>query len=127
MPIFDGGLRSANLTQAEAAYEGAVANYREVVLEAFQNVEDNLTAASLLTNEIHVQNQAVVAAHKTLNLTEAQYKAGIVGYLNVIVAQTTLLTSKTTEVSLRSRHYVASVQLITALGGGWNASQLPHE
>jgi|APCry1669193128_1035447.scaffolds.fasta_scaffold00156_18 NodT family efflux transporter outer membrane factor (OMF) lipoprotein len=127
LPIFDGGLRSANLTQAEAAYEGAVANYREVVLEAFQNVEDNLTAASLLTNEIHVQNQAVVAAHKTLNLTEAQYKAGIVGYLNVIVAQTTLLTSKTTEVSLRSRHYVASVQLITALGGGWNASQLPHE
>jgi NodT family efflux transporter outer membrane factor (OMF) lipoprotein len=127
LPILDGGLRSANLSQAEAAYDGAVANYREVVLEAFQNVEDNLTAASLLTHELEVQQKAVAAARKTLDLTEAQYKAGIVGYLNVIVAQTTLLTSETTEVSLRSRHYVASVQLIVALGGGWNASQLPYD
>jgi NodT family efflux transporter outer membrane factor (OMF) lipoprotein len=122
LPIFNGGLLSANLTQAEAGYDVAVANYREVVLEAFQNVEDNLSSASILAHEIEVQQQTVEAARKTLALTDSQYRAGVVGYLNVISAQTTLLTSELGMLNLRAREYVAGVQLIVALGGGWSQS-----
>jgi len=122
-PLFDGGLRAAGVDQAVAGYDLAVANYREVVLEAFQNVEDNLAAASILSHEIQVQQQAVEAARQTLSLTDSQYREGIVGYLNVITAQATLLTSQITEISLRSREYVAGVQLIVALGGGWEHAQ----
>jgi NodT family efflux transporter outer membrane factor (OMF) lipoprotein len=122
-PLFDGGLRAAAVDQAVAGYDLAVANYREVVLEAFQNVEDNLAAAAILSHEIQVQQQAVEAARQTLSLTDSQYREGIVGYLNVITAQTTLLTNQITEISLRSREYVAGVQLIVALGGGWERAQ----
>ncbi|MDE1981017.1 MAG: efflux transporter outer membrane subunit [Betaproteobacteria bacterium] len=119
-PLFDAGLRAAAVDQAVASYDQSVANYREVVLEAFQNVEDNLAAASILSHEIEVQRSAVESARQTLVLTESQYREGVVGYLNVLSAQTTLLTSELTELSLRSREYVASVQLIVALGGGWD-------
>ncbi|MDE2343821.1 MAG: efflux transporter outer membrane subunit [Betaproteobacteria bacterium] len=121
-PLFDAGLRAAAVDQAVASYDQSVANYREVVLEAFQNVEDNLAAASILSHEIEVQRSAVESARQTLTLTESQYREGVVGYLNVLSAQTTLLTSQLTELSLRSREYVASVQLIVALGGGWDRS-----
>ncbi len=128
-PLFDAGLRAAAVDQAVAAYDQSVANYREVVLEAFQNVEDNLAAASILAHEIEVQRAAVEAARQTLVLTDSQYREGVVDYLNVLVAQTTLLTNQLTELGLRSREYVASVQLIAALGGGWdgNAGTQPDE
>ena len=121
LPIFNGGLLSAALDSARATFDQAVANYREVVLVAFQNVEDNLTATAILTDEIRVQQQAVASAKKNADLTEQQYIAGTVAYLNVIVAQTQLLTNQLTELSLRSRAFASSVQLITALGGGWQS------
>ncbi|MHB8354800.1 MAG: efflux transporter outer membrane subunit [Burkholderiales bacterium] len=123
LPIFNAGLLAAGVDQAVAAYDQSVANYREVVLEAFQNVEDNLVAAAILAHEITVQNEAVRAARSTLTLTDSQYREGIVNYLNVITAQTTLLTNELTELNLRSRQYAASVQLIVALGGGWDDTQ----
>ena len=120
MPIFNAGLLSAGVDQAVAAYDQSVANYREVVLEAFQNVEDNLVAADVLAHEIKVQNEAVRAAQSTLTLTASQYREGVVNYLSVITAQTTLLNNELTELNLHSRQYAASVQLIVALGGGWD-------
>lgn len=125
LPVFDGGLRAAALAQARAGYDQAVANYREVVLEAIQNVEDNLAAASILSSELTVQQQAVQAADQTLKLTDNQYRQGTVGYLNVLTAQTVLLSNQLTEISVRSRQFVAHVQLVTALGGGWDPSQDP--
>lgn len=125
LPLFDGGLRAAALDQARASYDQAVANYREIVLEAIQNVEDNLAAASILSGELTVQQQAVEAAAQTLRLTEDQYRQGTVGYLNVLTAQTVLLSNQLTEIALRSRQFVAHVQLVTALGGGWNPAQDP--
>lgn len=122
-PLFDAGLRAAAVDQAVAGYDQSVANYREVVLEAFQNVEDNLAAASILTHEIEVERAAVEAARQTLVLTDSQYREGVVDYLNVLVAQTTLLTNELTELALRSREYAASVQLIVALGGGWDGKE----
>ncbi len=123
LPIFNAGLLAAGVDQAVAVYDQSVANYREVVLEAFQNVEDNLVAAAVLSHEIKVQDEAVRAARSTLVLTTSQYREGIVNYLNVITAQTTLLTNELTELNLRSRQYAASVQLIVALGGGWGDTQ----
>ncbi|NDU85781.1 MAG: efflux transporter outer membrane subunit [Ferrovum sp.] len=126
-PLFDAGLREANLNQARAGFDQAVANYREVVLVAFQNVEDNLSAEEILTREIGVQQKAVHAAARTVDLTDQQYRAGTVGYLNVITAETALLTGQVTEVSLRGRAFIAAVQLITALGGGWQVQQPPAD
>ncbi len=125
LPLFDGGLRAAALDQARAGYDQAVANYREIVLEAIQNVEDNLAAASILSSELGVQQQAVQAADQTLRLTDDQYRQGTVGYLNVLTAQTVLLSNQLTEIALRSRQFVAHVQLVTALGGGWDPAQDP--
>jgi outer membrane protein TolC len=96
-----------------------VANYRAVVLAAFQNVEDNLVAADRLVHEDAAQQQVVDAARRTLDLTQIQYEQGTVAYLNVISAQTTLLSSQVTELTLRNRQFAAAVQLVAAMGGGW--------
>jgi NodT family efflux transporter outer membrane factor (OMF) lipoprotein len=119
LPLFDGGLRSASLSASRAAFDGAVANYRAVVLAAFQNVEDNLVAADRLGHEDAAQQQVVDAARRTLELTQIQYEQGTVAYLNVISAQTTLLSSQVTELTLRNRQFAAAVQLVAAMGGGW--------
>jgi outer membrane protein TolC len=119
--IFDGGARSASIDAAKASYDASVANYRQTVLAAFQEVEDNLAALRILADEAGYQREAVRAARETLDLTTNQYKAGTVSYLNVITAQTTLLTNQQTELNLRSRQLVASAVLIRALGGGWQA------
>jgi NodT family efflux transporter outer membrane factor (OMF) lipoprotein len=123
--LFDKGRRAAATEQARAEYDGTVANYRLTVLTAFQEVEDNLAALRILSRELEQQNAAVASAQRTLSLSTERYKSGIDSYLNVITAQTTLLTNQRTAVNLQMQQMTASVQLIKALGGGWNTSQLP--
>jgi NodT family efflux transporter outer membrane factor (OMF) lipoprotein len=123
--LFDKGRRAAVTEQARALYDGTVANYRLSVLTAFQEVEDNLAALRILSRELEQQNAAVVSAQRTLSLANDRYISGIDSYLNVITAQTALLTNQRTAVTLQMEQMTASVQLIKALGGGWNASQLP--
>jgi NodT family efflux transporter outer membrane factor (OMF) lipoprotein len=125
--VFDGGLRSAQTASARAAYDANVAGYRETVLGAFQDVEDNLAALRILETEAREQDEAVRAAERSLALTTNQYRAGIVSYLNVVIAQTAALTSEQTAVGIKGRRLNASVLLIKALGGGWSADQLPTD
>ena len=102
-----------------------MANYRETVLTAFQQVEDNLSSLRVLSVEIQQQDAAVTSAERGLSLATDRYRLGIDPYLNVITAQTTLLSNKQTAVDLRITQMTSSVQLIEALGGGWDSSQLP--
>jgi NodT family efflux transporter outer membrane factor (OMF) lipoprotein len=123
--IYDGGLRRATVMQYRAQYDETVANYRETVLTAFQQVEDNLSTLRILSDEIQQQDTAVNSAQRNLKIATDRYKLGIDPYLNVITAQTTLLTNQQTAVNLRMQQMTASVSLIEALGGGWDASQIP--
>ncbi len=123
--IFDAGLRRATVQQYQATYDQTVANYRETVLTAFQQVEDNLAALRILAQVIDEQNEAIDAAGRNLQEAEVRYRAGLDPYLNVIAAQTALLSDQQTVVSFREQQMVASVQLMKALGGGWDASQIP--
>ena len=125
LTLFDKGQRKAVTEQSRAIYDGNVASYRQTVLTAFQEVEDNLAALRILSVEAQQQDSAVKAAARSLELATERYKAGIDSYLNVITAQTTLLTNQRTALTLRTQQMTASVQLIKALGGGWNASELP--
>ena len=113
------------MNQAIAAYDANVAAYRQTVLTGFQQVEDNLAALRILEQEAEVQNEAVQLANQSLALAINQYKAGTVNFLNVVVAQTTALANQRTAVNLLGQRLVASTQLITNLGGGWNESLLP--
>lgn len=119
--VFDAGLRRALTDEARAAYDATVASYRQTVLTAFQEVEDNLAALRILEEEARVQEEAVNASQKSLEVTMNQYKAGTVSYLNVIVAQATKLNNESTAVSILGRQMATSVLLVKALGGGWNA------
>jgi NodT family efflux transporter outer membrane factor (OMF) lipoprotein len=123
--IFDGGLRSATVAQYRAAYDQSVATYRQTVLTAFQQVEDNLASLRILSQEIGQQDQAVAYSQRYVNIATDRYKLGLDPYLDVITAQTSLLSNQQTDVTLRLEQLTASVQLIEALGGGWDASQLP--
>ena len=123
--IFDAGLRRATVQQSRANYEQTVANYRQTVLTAFQQVEDNLAALRILSQAIGRQDTAVEAAARSLHEATVRYKAGVDPYLNVIAAQTIFLNDQQTAVNYRMQEMVASVQLIKALGGGWNTAQIP--
>jgi NodT family efflux transporter outer membrane factor (OMF) lipoprotein len=123
--IFDAGLRRATVEQFRALYDQTVANYRETVLTGFQQVEDNLSTLRILSQEIQQQDAAVKSAERNLQIATDRYKLGIDPYLNVITAQATLLSNRQTAVNLRMQQMTASVQLIEALGGGWDASQMP--
>ncbi|PRC93827.1 efflux transporter outer membrane subunit [Solimicrobium silvestre] len=118
--LFDGGAKRAQNAQAVAAYDASVAGYRQTVLVAFQNVEDNLASLRILKDEYIVQNAATISARKALAVTMNQYKAGTVNYLNVVTAQTTALTNERSELTITNSRLIAAVQLIAALGGGWN-------
>ena len=120
--LFDGGLRSAQVDQARANYDATVANYRQTVLAGFQEVEDNLAAQKILGSEARAQDDAVNAAQQSLALTLNQYQAGIVSYLNVVVAQTTALANQRAAVDILGRRLSASVLLVKALGGGWKTA-----
>lgn len=119
--LFDAGARRAQTEQAEAVYDANVAAYRQTVLTGFQEVEDNLAALRILEREAQVQNDAVQAARESVALITNQYKAGIVSYLNVITVQTTALSNERTALDLLNRRLAASILLIKALGGGWEA------
>ncbi len=123
--IYDGGLRRATVEQFRAQYDQTVANYRNTVLTAFQQVEDNLSNLRILSQEIQEQDIAIQSAQRSLKLATDRYRLGIDPYLNVITAQTTLFGNEQTAVNLRVQQIVNSVQLIEALGGGWDSSTLP--
>ncbi len=114
--IFDAGLRRATVQQYRGAFDASVANYRETVLTAFQQVEDNLSALRILNQQIQQQDVAVQSAQHTLNLAMDRYKTGIDPYLNVITAQTALLADRQTEVNLRMQQMTSSVQLDRGAG-----------
>jgi NodT family efflux transporter outer membrane factor (OMF) lipoprotein len=123
--LFDAGLRHATVQQFEGTYNQTVANYRQAVLTGFQQVEDNLAALRFLSTEIQQQDTAVKSAQRNLKVATDRYKLGIDPYLNVITAQTLLLSAQETDVTLRNQQITSSVQLVEALGGGWDKSQLP--
>jgi NodT family efflux transporter outer membrane factor (OMF) lipoprotein len=123
--LFDAGLRRATVNQFIATYNSAVAGYRQTVLTAFQQVEDFLAAVRIQSQQVIKLQQAVNSAEIGLKLQLGRYETGIDPYLNVVIAQTTLLSNQQTLVTSQVSEMVAAVQLITALGGGWDRSQLP--
>jgi NodT family efflux transporter outer membrane factor (OMF) lipoprotein len=122
--LFDGGLRHAQTEQVRAAYDATVATYRQTVLTGFQEVEDNLAALRILQAEAQAQDDAVKAANESLTVSLNQYRAGIISYINVTVAQSTALANQRTAVGILGQRLTASVLLIKAVGGGWDAASL---
>jgi NodT family efflux transporter outer membrane factor (OMF) lipoprotein len=123
--VFDGGRRRAVTQQARDNHDAMVASYRENVLEAFQQVEDNLAAEHLLDQELARQQLAVASARKSVDLSTARYKRGFTTYLEVLTAQSIALSDERTAADLVTRRMTASVLLVKALGGGWDRTQLP--
>lgn len=123
--IFDAGLRRATVNQYINVYNADVASYRQTVLTAFQQVEDNLAAVRILSTQIQQQQAAQQSAEQYVALEMGRYQSGIDPYVNVVTAQSTLLADQQTLATLRIQQITASVQLIEALGGGWDNSQLP--
>ena len=123
--IFDAGRRKAVNDQAWATYRSTVATYRQTVLTAFQQVEDNVAALRILSAEMQQQQVAVKASQRNVELAVERYKLGVNSYLNVITAQVTLLNNQQTAVNLREQQMTSTVQLIMALGGGWDTNNLP--
>ena len=122
--LFDAGLRRAQKEQAIAAYDATVADYRQTVLTAFQDVEDNLAALRVLEQETTVQDEAVKAARDAVTITMNQYRAGTANYLAVVVVQATQLANERAALAILGRRLSGSVGLIRALGGGWSAAAL---
>jgi NodT family efflux transporter outer membrane factor (OMF) lipoprotein len=120
LTLFDGGARQAARANAQAAYDAEAATYRQVILTVFQDVEDNLAAQRLLADESQQQQAAATAARTALDVSLNQYRAGLVSYLAVVTSQSTSLTAERTLVAVTARRYEAAVQLIKALGGGWD-------
>jgi NodT family efflux transporter outer membrane factor (OMF) lipoprotein len=125
LTLFDVGRRRAASDQAVAAYDQAVANYRQTVLTGFQQVEDNVAALRILEHEAQVQDKAVTAAQKYLELAITRYKGGVTSYLEVTTAQSAALSDEVTAVNILGRRMVDAVTLVQALGGGWDRSSLP--
>jgi NodT family efflux transporter outer membrane factor (OMF) lipoprotein len=124
--VYDGGLRDAQVTAAREAYNQDVATYRQTVLTAFQQVEDELAALRILENEAVVEDGALRSAREALRLTLNQYQAGTVAYTSVVVAQATALGDEQSVLTILQNRLVASVALVQALGGGWAATELPN-
>ncbi len=122
MPLFSAGKVRAGVASARAAYEQSLGTYRQTVLAAFQEVEDNLAAAALLTREAAVQSEAVAAARQSAVITLNQYKAGTVSYLNVVTAQSAQLDAERTALQLLGRQLNASITLLKAAGGDWRTT-----
>ena len=122
--IFDGGLRKAQSAQALAVYDQNTANYRQTILLAFQQVEDNLAALRILEQEAQLQDEAVKSAQESLQITMNQYKAGTITYLNVVTVETIALNNQITALAIQNNRLTAAVLLVTALGGDWHTSAL---
>jgi len=123
--LFDFGRRNAQIQGAQASYDATVAAYRQTVLSAFQEVEDDLASLRYLAEEAGQQQEAVVAADQALTLEMARYLAGTDSYINVITTQTIELADRQTAVTILQRRLLAAVDLVKALGGGWDSSTLP--
>ncbi len=123
--IFDAGLRKATVAHDTATFSADVAAYKQTVLTAFQQVEDSIATLRVTSQQIERQHTAVDAAQRFLNIATVRYKTGLDPYLNVMTAQVTLLSDQQAEVTLRVNQMTAAVQLIEALGGGWDVTQLP--
>jgi outer membrane protein TolC len=123
--LFDAGLRKATVAQYTASYNADFAAYRQAVLTAFQLVEDYIATLRVLSEQIERQKAAVDAAQRYVNVATARYQTGLDPYLDVMTAQLTLLSDEQTETTLRVSQMTAAVQLIQALGGGWDVTQLP--
>ena len=117
--IFDAGVHKSQTAQAVAVYDQSVASYKQTVLTAFQNVEDNLVAQSLLQQEEKLQDEALTAAKRSEEITKNQYAAGTVSYINVLTAQTTRINAEASLWNVRNRQYTNSVAFIAAIGGSW--------
>jgi NodT family efflux transporter outer membrane factor (OMF) lipoprotein len=127
MSLFDGGLRHSRVQAAQANLDAAAGQYRQVVLNAFQQVEDNLTLLQQLGKEAHEQDDAASSAHDSQTIATNRYREGAVNYLDVVSAQTAALQAERSAEQVRTRRLQASVDLIRALGGGWDTSQLASE
>ena len=125
--ILDFGARSARVRQARAAYDQAVAQYRQSVLSAFQQVEDQLAAGRILAQETPFRTEASQAADAAERIAQNQYRAGTTTYTTVVVAQNTALQARTSLITNQTNRIVASLNLITALGGGWSNTELPKD
>ncbi len=126
-PVFNGGRNRANLAFARQSYDESVANYRQTVLVAFQQVEDGLSGLNELSQAETTQNSAVSDAQRALEIANNRYVGGVTTYLDVITAQSTLLTNQRLSVQLLGQQMVTEVALVKALGGGWDASQIQNE
>lgn len=120
LPLFDGGARSAEVDRNEAVYDETVAKYRQTVLDGFREVENYLVQLKVFEDEAAVRQEALDAARDSLRLTENQYKAGLIAYLDVVVVQATALNNEQSVLNVLQSRLIASVQLIAALGGGWD-------
>jgi NodT family efflux transporter outer membrane factor (OMF) lipoprotein len=127
MTLFDGGQRSAEVDRAEASYDETVAKYRQTVLDGFREVENYMVQLKVLEDEAGVSNEALESARESLRLTQNQYKAGLIAYLDVVNVQATALSNERTVLTLLQTRLVASVQLIAALGGGWDGQLEPNK
>ncbi len=123
--IFDGGLRRATIDQYKAQYNADVASYKQTILTAFQQVEDYIATLRVNSDQMQREDAAIKSAQHYLDLAKARYETGVDPYLNVLDAQNTLLSDQTTQVTLRVNQMTAAVQLVQALGGGWDTSYLP--
>ncbi|HEY1894770.1 MAG TPA: efflux transporter outer membrane subunit, partial [Terracidiphilus sp.] len=123
--LYDAGQRRTLTDQARQQYEAQAAAYRNTVIQAFRDVEDNLSSLRILDQEAAVEQNAVAAAQRSFNLSNQRYKGGATSYLEVLTAETTLLSNQRTLTDLETRQFAASVQLIRSLGGGWDVTELP--
>ena len=124
--LFDAGRRRSAKNITVAQYDANVANYRQTVLTAFQQVEDNLAAIRVLTNEAQQQHEATASAEQSLDLFQTRYEGGVDTYLQVVTWQTAALNNERNDLSILERRLDASVLLVKALGGGWDTTKLPH-
>ena len=123
LTLFDGGRRSAEVERSEAVYDQTVAQYRQTVLDGFQEVENYMVQLQVYEQEASVRQEALEAARESLRLTSNQYKAGLIGYLDVVNVQATALSNERSVLNVLQSRLIASVQLVAALGGGWNVDQ----
>ncbi|MGG4775300.1 efflux transporter outer membrane subunit [Paenalcaligenes sp. Me52] len=124
LQIFDGGARSARVDDARAAYDAQAASYRQTILDAIKEVEDGLVQWQGLSAEMQTQQRALDAARESLTLMRNQYAAGMVDFLSLAQVETSTLSTERSTISMQADHYIAAVQLIAALGGGWDATSL---
>jgi outer membrane protein TolC len=122
--LFDAGKRKATTEIALAGYDGNIANYRQTVLTAFQQVEDNLVALHILNTESEQQHAATASAEESLQLPQNRYDGGLDTYSQVVIWQTTALSNERNDIDIERRRLETSILLIKALGGGWDVSQL---